>query len=520
VRQFERDGEHIWLRQSATLTVNGQTRTLEIGVPLPLGATPDEIDVLLRQAAAGMDLLTRQLDTRVAALLDASAPAPAVEAAAVAPAPIAAPAAVAPAPIAAPAPERAPDLQGRESPPTPPARTEPAASARIAKSHTDATPPSARPSVPPATPVAPAAKPTPEPPAPEAPAARQRASEPPAPKPAARPEPKPAPEPPAPPATPLTIPEFVAAAQREFGLNPKQAMDRLGVKSLAGLNLNEALARLRRQAVRDGSPAPTESAPPPASARPTSAPASARVAEPAHYFEEEDGEYEVSFTADEDDELEDDFTAASQRTPLPLGITSDDDDLGYDDFDLDDVPDFGPPPSTAAHRAPARTPAVESREPPTTPARTPPLEGRELSAPLASGEQSHAMQLIGQMRGVRGGGVPTADIRRAYRNIVVQELGDVNARALVQGLWKISPEKLGAEQIEALVSWGKRDTFAEEVALVLAELRAVQAHAATAETSAADSDASAPPATTERKAPSARPRTTGRAQPSAPPNGD
>lgn len=335
------------------------------------------------------------------------------------------------------------------------------------------------------------------------------------------------PEPPAPPATPLTIPEFVAAAQREFGLNPKQAMDRLGVKSLAGLNLNEALAMLRRQAVRDGSPAPTESAPPTAptrapalQGREPSAPASARVAEPAHYFEEEDGEYEVSFTADEDDELEDDFTAANQRTPLPLGVTSDDDGLGYDDFDLDEVPDFGPPPSTAAHRAPARTPAFEGREPPAAHDRAPALQGREPAAPLASGEQSHAMQLIGQMRGVRGGGVPTADIRRAYRNIVVQELGDVNARALVQGLWKVSPEKLGAEQIETLVSWGKRDTFAEEVALVLAELRAVQAHAATAEASATASDASAPPAAAERKAPSARPRATGRAQPSAPPSGD
>ncbi len=59
----------------------------------------------------------------------------------------------------------------------------------------------------------------------------------------------------------------------------------------------------------------------------------------------------------------------------------------------------------------------------------------------------------------------------AYRNIIVRELGDGDARALVQGIWHVTPDRLGGDQLDALVSWGKRDTFAEEAALVLAVLQ-------------------------------------------------
>ena len=61
-------GEQIWLRQAATFTVNGETRTVEIAVPLRPGATDEEIEELLREADGGMERLTRHLDARVAAL--------------------------------------------------------------------------------------------------------------------------------------------------------------------------------------------------------------------------------------------------------------------------------------------------------------------------------------------------------------------------------------------------------------------------------------------------------------------
>ena len=62
----EYDGEHIWLRQSITQTVQGQTRTLEIGVSVRPGMTADQIEALLREADAGMQRLTRHLDGQLA----------------------------------------------------------------------------------------------------------------------------------------------------------------------------------------------------------------------------------------------------------------------------------------------------------------------------------------------------------------------------------------------------------------------------------------------------------------------
>src|SRR5260370_42509392 len=62
-----RRGEHIWLRQSATFAVDGQTRMVEIAIPLRPGASAEEVEALLRQADAGMERLRHHLDARVAA---------------------------------------------------------------------------------------------------------------------------------------------------------------------------------------------------------------------------------------------------------------------------------------------------------------------------------------------------------------------------------------------------------------------------------------------------------------------
>ena len=82
------------------------------------------------------------------------------------------------------------------------------------------------------------------------------------------------------------------------------------------------------------------------------------------------------------------------------------------------------------------------------------------------------MQLIGQLRGVRGGGVSTGQQRMAYHNIVIQQIGELDATTLTRLVWRISPDRLGAEQYDTLIRWGKEDNFAEEVPLVLSVLRA------------------------------------------------
>ncbi|HLJ81710.1 MAG TPA: hypothetical protein VKT52_09515, partial [Ktedonobacterales bacterium] len=112
----------------------------------------------------------------------------------------------------------------------------------------------------------------------------------------------------------------------------------------------------------------------------------------------------------------------------------------------------------------------------------------------------------------RGGGAPTTHQRSAYRNVVVNELGEPETVALVRGLWRVNPERLGPEQLDALISWGKRDTFAEEAADVLAALRAERQQAA-----AAASEAPAAPTTPAASRPA--PRSRAQQQPRAPTGG-
>ena len=379
MREGELSGEHIWLRQSVTYTHEGQTRTLEIALPIRPDATPEEIARLLAQAEAGMAQLTTSLDRRIAGEQ-----------------------------VAPPRPT-APDVTRR----TEPAHSSEPSPAPFA--HEAPTPPAPRmeAEIEAETPAPPAARSSP----------RQTA-------------PRPAPVPPAPqPAVDgpdLTRPEFIAAISA-LGLNPKEAMDRLGVRSLAGLNLRESLENLRRHSLQ-GESAPVA---PTASSAPAQARSEAPSAPPDR-FDEEDDEALIFVEEGEDDE-----------PPAPPRPTSGARRAAADtlDDDLDDVPDFGPPPGARSRGA---EPAAAE----------PPL--------------SHAARIIAKLRAAHPGGASTADRQSAFANIIVAELGEPTATALVRGLWKLSPEKLGPEQLDALIRWGKDDTFSEEAEEVLATLRAEQ----------------------------------------------
>lgn len=256
-----RDPNTIWLRQSVTFTVNGQTRTLELALPLRPGATPDEVEAMLDEADAGMRRLSRRLDAHLSEI--AGAPAASAQ------------------PASLSAPPSAP-------PPTPRA----------------ATPPASRATAPQPTP---AARATPTPAAAERPAERPapRPTTPIAATPAVAPVTAPAAAPVAGPD--LTRPEFLTAVSA-LGLDARTVMERLNVRSLNGINLREALDLLRRQATRDGGSAPT--ATPAAPARmpaPIGAP---------RFDEEDDGpEFEVSYPEPDDLPGDDEFEGEGDFAP-------------------------------------------------------------------------------------------------------------------------------------------------------------------------------------------------------------
>ncbi|HET9110412.1 MAG TPA: hypothetical protein VFN78_06290 [Ktedonobacterales bacterium] len=463
-----RDPNHIWLRQSVTFSVNGQTRTLELALPLRPGATPDEVDALLDEADAGMRRLSQRLDAHLAEISGAPT-----------------------------APLDTPSL-----PPAQPTQSAQPASQRPAPRSTPAT-----------------AQTAPRATAPAQPAAEER----PAPQPAARPaRPAAAATPAAAAASPasagpdLTRPEFLAAVS-SLGLDARTVMERLKVRSLNGLNLRETLDLLRRQALREGSAEPEPMAAAPAAtsqpttepARPDDLPTPIGV---ARFDEEEDGpDFELSYPDPDDLPGEDEEMDIEDFAPQEIGSSA----------PLSDVPDLDDllAPAPAAQPTPAATPAPDA---PAAPPTSAPVAASE---PAEDGASSHAQQLITALRTAHPGGQPSGQQQKAYRNIVVEELGEKKASSIVRALWNVTPDKLSPEQYDQLIRWGKQDTFADEVEQVLEVLRAewLAQHGgaqtpATAATPSRQPAPSAPQSADQPQAP-ARPATRGRSASRANANG-
>src|SRR6185437_16283960 len=229
-----KDAEHIWLRQTVTFTVDGQTRTLEIGVPVPRDATAQDVEALLDVADAGMRALSRRLGMRVAEELDgANADTPTM------------PSLPAPAQEAVSANGHMPEESVTTKPL--PAAEKPAERPRNSGADRIPSPRAPERQTPSAQPQPAVASERP------IPAQPQQRSEPPRAKPPVIATTT---------SAEMTRPEFLTAAA-ELGLNPRQAMDRMGVRSLEGLNLREALESLRRQLLGVSSHAEPETEPGP-----------------------------------------------------------------------------------------------------------------------------------------------------------------------------------------------------------------------------------------------------------------
>jgi hypothetical protein len=60
---------HIWLRYATQFTTGGRTHTIEMGIPVPPGASAEVRAQLIREAAAGMDQLASHVENRVNQML-------------------------------------------------------------------------------------------------------------------------------------------------------------------------------------------------------------------------------------------------------------------------------------------------------------------------------------------------------------------------------------------------------------------------------------------------------------------
>jgi hypothetical protein len=60
---------YIWLRYATQFSTGGRTHTIEMGIPVPLGASAEMREQLIREAEMGMEQLSRRVENRVAQML-------------------------------------------------------------------------------------------------------------------------------------------------------------------------------------------------------------------------------------------------------------------------------------------------------------------------------------------------------------------------------------------------------------------------------------------------------------------
>ncbi len=245
---LEGAGDYIWLRYSTSITLAGKTRTVEIGVPMPIGADEEERERLLREADEGMDQLADHVENRIAQMLQRVQP---TQGNIPAPTPTAKPSINLPprplsrptsAPLQSAAPQNVPvtnnTSQGSAAQASSP--PQPSHEVREVRPEPQATPPSQDDEV-----------------APQLSQSLQPS--------------QPSQLLQAPPQTRspmgvsmqttgdvggnLSIPQFIRIVKDRFDLNPTQAMEMLKLKSLSGVNLRDKLEQLQRMLGQDSTSA-------------------------------------------------------------------------------------------------------------------------------------------------------------------------------------------------------------------------------------------------------------------------
>jgi hypothetical protein len=404
------DHPYFWLRYATQFTAGGRTHTIEMGIPVPLGASAEMRAQLFREAEAGMNQLTGHVESRVNQVLQRNAR----------------PQGTTSTPVAA---------QGPKPASKPPASAPSSSSQDTALQETQKIPAQDQGVVVPPTRTYVGSS------MPAAPRLSADAN------------------------GGLTPTQFLRIIKESMNLTSQQAKELLQVPTLNGLNLRDALERLRHIVGQKGSatasPAqksqetsqvgPVQrpaSSPPPAPARPPvvpiaqarpapgQAPASIRpvstpTAPPAASIQARPGT----------------SPAPQPGVPIPIDLSRrggvSDKRPGYkfdeeEDEEMDvlyEMEDDGEDPGLSAE------------------------------------ERLRARDIISKLQGVRGTTPATQGRLTVLHNVADPQISSEQLQQLLQGLWETTTEKkLKVDQVEALIAWAKEDDFVSEVDAVLALL--------------------------------------------------
>lgn len=497
--QGEQTPAHIWLRYATQFTAGERTYTIDIGIPVPLGADAGTREQLLREADAGLDQLADYVERRVmqvARQSGAMPPAPVVPRPAAPAIPTPTPA-VAPTPLSLPV--STPAAQTPSSAPiSPAAPTSPASRPQVpAASAAPAREAASRSSVSP-SPVAQTAQATQgnQPAAPASPGRPGIGAS--------------MPSIPGLPGGTLPLPEFLKYL-KEMGLDARRAMTLLKVKSLSGLNLRDALEQLQHILMEEGGN------PPPA--RPPTGP-QAPTRNPSSSSRSASGESNAAAvapgpaTGGEGNPVAGRPTARTpQATPATPAASA---NQGSSPPASHAAPASAsnrparsatPPPPLSSAALPARPPSGPAANPAVgsgtrqnasvhegQASYPPPIvfdeeededeledldfeEGDEdeqassfgASVGLSAAHRDSAENIVSRLRESGGTSAVSPTRLKVLHNVVDGQLQPEQLQALIHGVWGAASEKkLKSEQAEALISWGKQDDFVAEAEMVLA----------------------------------------------------
>lgn len=486
----EGDAPYIWLRYSTQFTTGGRTHTIEMEVPVPVGASAELREQLIREAEANMEHLYRRVEARARGQRPAEsaqrsgAAQPSVQ--------------QAPQPSHQPQPSQPvqpvrPVQRLQPLPSAPGASPQPAPTSTSSRAGTDEGPQAIslhdRRAGAGASPGAPAG-----------PAAAQPSQT------QARPT-----NPGELPVTPglasagsgtMKLSEFIQIIRDNWGLSAKQAMDLLQVKSLNNMNYRDLLRQLEPlveqappstssatsssgSSSRSATPAGPSSSPAssgparppippmPTSSAPASSPSIARTPLPAAP-QRETGQPARPGAPQSTNAAQQAGTA--QRSPAP--------------------PPTPPSRASTSSSQPSQPPQMEGpANIPVYPLREDrvresarvykfdeedeeqeDLEGEDAGGDTATkeeGSMSEAMARIkiDELRDMRGTTGANPGRLVVLHNLLDSQISDEQFLHLIEGLWNtVSDKKLKQDQVEALISWAKEDYFEDEVRAVLAVL--------------------------------------------------
>ncbi|EFH90667.1 hypothetical protein [Ktedonobacter racemifer] len=421
--KLEGDNRHIWLRYATEFESGGRRHTLEMGIPMPLGASDQEREQLLNEAEQGLDQLISRIEKRVSRAIPSSVSGNAPGSLRVStPAPQGAPAGGRPAtPPQRPASVPAPQTSTQPTQPTSKVRESAApveeAQAPVPRQHSGVT----LPSVPKVT--------------------GDLGGD-------------------------MSLPDFIHYIKETWGIEPHEAMKQLNVRSLSNINRRSAIARLRelRDADSGGDDKQhlaNQSTQTTASTTGNERPHQASSAEAQNEQRSQPRQAEAQPVPQRQTEAAKREAVADQPT-RPVIAAPQVNGNNHTTLPTNVVPLNGTR-QAASRQARAFDEEVEPED----------LDGL---VDLEEGEEPMFSQAILDVasdklhtfREMQGATTASPDRLKVLNILVGSQISKEQLHALLAGVWGITiQKKLKVDQNEALISWAKEDNFIPEVEAVL-----------------------------------------------------